>query len=119
MTTRANAFLLIAIAGLIGQVALFGAFLADEGLDFGAMGDQMFESTMAALALADLVVCVVAYLVWMPREARRVGIERWWPYAAAVLGGLCFAFPLFLAARERKSGLRGAPASEPTEESRR
>jgi hypothetical protein len=100
-TTRSNTFLAIAILGLVGQLALFGAFLADEGLDFAEMGDQMFESTMAAVALADLAGCFVAYLVWMPREAARVGLTRWWPYAVASLGGLCFAFPLFLAARER------------------
>jgi hypothetical protein len=99
---RAGAFLALAMVGLLGQVALFGAFLADKGLDPGEFGDQIFASTIAALGFADLVACVVVFLFWMPREAARVGIRRWWPFALATLGGLCFAFPLFLHHREKR-----------------
>ena len=99
---RAVAFLALAIAGLIGQVTLFGVFLAEHGLDAGEFADQMFSSTIAALALADLMACAVVFLVWLPREAARVGIHRWWPFALAAFGGLCFAFPLFLSFRERR-----------------
>jgi hypothetical protein len=99
---RALAFLGLAIAGLLGQLALVGVFLADHGLDAGEFADQMFSSTIAALALADLMTCAVVFLVWLPREAARVGILRWWPFALATLGGLCFAFPLFLYFRERR-----------------
>jgi hypothetical protein len=100
---RALAFLVLAIAGLLGQIALFGVFVADEGLDLGAMADQLFASTIAALTFADLIACLVIFLAWMPREARRHGL-RWWPYALATLGGLCFGFGLFLYARERRKG---------------
>jgi len=99
---RALAFLGLAIAGLIGQLVLFGVFLADNGLDLGEFADQIFASTIAAMAFADLTMCAVVYLAWMPREAGRVGIRRWWPFALATLGGLCFAFPLFLYFRERR-----------------
>jgi hypothetical protein len=99
---RALAFLVLAVAGLLGQLALFGAFVADQGLDFGEFADQMLGSTIAALTLADLLVCAVVFLVWLPREAARVGIRNWWPFALATLGGLCFAFPLFLHFRERR-----------------
>jgi hypothetical protein len=98
---RALGFLVLAILGLLGQLALFGVFLADEGLDPGEFGDQIFASTIAALAFADLMASAVVFLVWMPREAARAGIRRWWPYALATLGGLCFAFPLFLHSREK------------------
>jgi hypothetical protein len=94
-------FLFLAIAGLLGQAALLGAFLASEGLDPGKFADQLFPSTVAALSFADLVACFAVFLVWMPREAARAGIRRWWPFALATLGGLCFAFPLFLCFRER------------------
>ena len=99
---RALAFLALAIAGLLGQLALFGVFLADEGLNPGEFGDQIFSSTVAALSFADLVMCAVVFLAWMPREAARVGIRRWWVFALATLGGLCFALPLFLYSRERR-----------------
>jgi hypothetical protein len=114
---RALAFLALAIAGLLGQLALFGAFLADHGLDAGEFADQMFSSTIAALALADLMACAVVFLVWLPREAARVGIQRWWPFALAAFGGLCFAFPLFLYFRERKwvEGVTRAQRQQPSE----
>lgn len=99
---RALTFLALAIAGLLGQLVIFGIFLADHGLDAGELGDQMFSSTIAALTFADLAACAVVYLAWLPREAARVGIRRWWPFAVATLGGLCFAFPLFLYFRERR-----------------
>jgi hypothetical protein len=37
-------------------------------------------------------------------------VDPWWPYAVAVVGGLCFALPLFLAARERAREGSPAPA---------
>jgi hypothetical protein len=99
---RALAFLALAIVGLLGQLALVGVFLADEGLNPGEFGDQIFSSTVAALTFADLMTCAVVFLAWMPREAARVGIRRWWVFALATLGGLCFALPLFLYSRERR-----------------
>jgi hypothetical protein len=114
---RALAFLALAIAGLLGQLALFGVFLADHGLDPGEFADPMLSSTIAALTFADLMACAVVFLVWLPREAARVGIRRWWPFALATLGGLCFAFPLFLYSRERRriAGVARAQRHEPSE----
>jgi hypothetical protein len=112
MPMRALAYLGLAIGGLVGQLALFGAFLADEGLDPGEFADQIFSSTIAALAFADLMTCAVVFFAWLPKEAARAGIRRWWPFALAGLGGLCFAFPLFLYARERRR-IEGAPRAQP------
>jgi len=114
---RGLAFLALAIAGLIGQLAIFGVFLADNGLDPGEMTDQMFSSTIAALTFADLIACAVVFLAWLPQEAARVGIRRWWPFALATLGGLCFAFPLFLYFRERRriEGAARARRQQPSE----
>jgi hypothetical protein len=99
---RALAFLALAIVGLLGQLALVGVFVADEGLNLGEFGDQIFSSTVAALTFADLMTCAVVFLAWLPREAARVGIRRWWVFVLAALGGLCFALPLFLYSRERR-----------------
>jgi len=106
---RAPLFLALALLGLALQLAVVGVFLSQEGLDVGEIGSQMVETTMAVLAITDLGLTAIAFLVWLPGEARRAGIERWWPYAVAVLGGVCFALPLFLAARERER--EGAPAA--------
>ena len=97
-------YLVLAIAGLIAQLVVLGVFVAEHGLDFAEMGDQLFASTIAVVTLVDLAFCAIVYLAWMPREARRAGIERWWPFAVATFGGVCFAFPLFLHVRERNRG---------------
>lgn len=99
--SRAQLYLVLAALGLASQVAITGVFLADSGFDLAEMGDQMVETTMAVLVLADLLLSGIVYLLWMSAEARRAGIEKRWPYAVAVAGGLCFALPLFLWARER------------------
>jgi drug/metabolite transporter (DMT)-like permease len=109
---RALAFLGLAIAGLLGQLTLFGIFLADNGFDPGEFGDQIFSSTIAALTFADLMTCAVVFFAWFPREATRAGIRRWWPFALAGLGGLCFAMPLFLYFRERRR-IEGAARAQP------
>ena len=110
---RALAFLALAVASLIGQYALVGAFLVDNGLDLAEVGDQVFSSTIAALTFTDLMACTVIFYVWMPREAARTGIQRWWMFAVAgVFGGLCFAFGLFLYFRER-SRIEGAARARP------
>jgi drug/metabolite transporter (DMT)-like permease len=109
---RALAFLALAIAGLLGQLALFGVFLADNGLDPGEITDQIFSSTIAALTFADLVTCAVIFFAWLPREAARLGTRRWWPFALAGLGGLCFAMGLFLYFRERRR-IEGATRAQP------
>jgi hypothetical protein len=109
---RALAFLALAVAGLLGQLALFGVFLADNGLDPGEFADQIFSSTIAALTFADLMMCAVVFLAWLPPEAARVGVRRWWLFALAALGGLCFALPLFLYIRERRR-IGGATRAQP------
>jgi hypothetical protein len=86
-------YLVLAIIGLVAQLVVLGVLVADGGFDFG--------ETVAVLSAVDLAFCAIVYLAWMPREARRSGIRSWWPFALATLGGLCFAYPLFLHTRER------------------
>ena len=97
-------YLVLAVTGLVAQLIVVGVFVAEHGLDFAEMGDQIFASAIAVLTFVDLAFCAVVYLLWMPREARRAGIRRWWPFAVATFGGVCFAFPLFLHARDRRRG---------------
>ena len=110
--SRGLMFLVLALVGLAAQLAVLVVFLADRGLDFGELGDQAVKTTIAVLTLTDLLFTAVIVLVWIPAEAARVGIERWWPYALAALGGVCFALPLFLSARERRLGEAGARAPQ-------
>jgi len=99
--SRAALYIALALLGLAIQIAIFVVFLSESGLDLGEFGDQAVATTIAVMALADLALTALVYLLWLPGEARRAGIDPWWPYAVAVAGGLCFALPLFLWARER------------------
>jgi hypothetical protein len=94
-------FLALAVLGLAVQGAVFGIFLAEEGLDLSELAAQATDNPMAVLALTDIILTGLAFLVWLPGEARKAGIERPWRYALATMGGVCFALPLFLSARER------------------
>ena len=105
--SRAPLFLALAALGLAVQLAVFGIFLGEHGLDLGEFGEQAVDTTIAVLALTDLLLTGTVVLLWMPGEAARVGIQKWWPFALAAAGGVCFALPLFLWARERAH--RAAP----------
>ena len=72
-SARALAFLALAIVGLLGQLVLFGAFLADKGLDLGGFADRIFSSTIAALTFADLTMCALVFPAWL--RVRRQGRE--------------------------------------------
>jgi len=100
--SRASLYLAMALLGFAVQVAVFVVFLGESGLDFAEFGEQAVDTTIAVLALTDLLLTGTVVLLWMPREAARVGIEKWWPFALAATGGVCFALPLFLWARERR-----------------
>jgi hypothetical protein len=100
MGGRARYYFVLAGIGLLGQLGITIAFLADEGLDLAEFADQAVATTIAVLALADLVMCGVVFVAWSRAEARRVGMDPWWPFAVALAGGVCFAFPLFLGYRE-------------------
>jgi hypothetical protein len=107
--SRAPVYLALALLGLALQLVIFAIFLGEHGLDLGEMGEQAVDTTIAVLALADLLLTATVVLLWMPAEARRVGIDSWWRFALAAAGGVCFALPLFLWARERR--LEGRPAA--------
>lgn len=108
MRARAPLYLGLALVGLAVQLAIFAIFLGEQGLDLGELGEQAVDTTIAVLALTDLLLTAIVVLLWMPGEAARVGIQRWWPFALAAAGGVCFALPLFLWARERRLGAQVA-----------
>lgn len=66
--------------------------------------DVLFDSNPANKFLTvDIFFFVLAANVWMVIESRRIGIKYVWGYiAVGVFIAISFAFPLFLAARERQ-----------------
>jgi hypothetical protein len=110
---RRSLYLALAVLGAIAPVVLFGVFFAQEGFDLGEMVDQIFGSPASAAVMADVSIASIAFWVWLFREAPRIGVSAW-PYVAGnLLVGLCFALPLFLYVREKRTS--GAPsASSPS-----
>jgi uncharacterized protein DUF2834 len=100
---RATLYLVLAVIGAIVPTVIFGIFLADHGLDFGELNEQLFENPAAAAITADVSLSSIVFWIWMSTEAPRVGIRTWWPFVIGNLFiGLCFALPLFLYFRERR-----------------
>jgi hypothetical protein len=100
--------------GLFGLLALAGAaltwyfnikFMLDEGgaFNLATFIRQGFANPAAASLASDVSVAAVAFLVWLPFEARRLVMRRWWVYAIlTVTVAFAFAFPLFLLMREHR-----------------
>jgi len=62
-----------------------------------------FANPAAASLASDVTIAAAAFLCWLPFEARRLSMRRWWLYAVlTVTVAFAFAFPLFLLMRERR-----------------
>lgn len=63
---------------------------------------ELFVNLTSTSFALDLAAAVIVALVWMTREARRVGIARAWIFSVlTMLFGIGGTLPLFLYVRER------------------
>src|SRR5687767_2804402 len=70
---------------------------------------ELFANLTSTAFALDLMAVVVTALIWMTREAHRVGVGRAWRFwVLTLLFGLGGTLPLFLYMRERRLGT--APA---------
>lgn len=102
---RQVVYALLAVAGLIATGYFNLQFIGQRGgfnlVDFIAAG---FANPAAASISCDITVAFLAFLVWLPGEARRSGVRHWWLYAVVGLTvAFAVALPLFLLVRERKT----------------
>jgi len=102
---RQIVYALLAVAGLIATGYFNLQFIGQRGgfklVDFVAGG---FANPAAASISCDITVAFLAFLVWLPGEARRSGVRHWWLYAVVGLTvAFAVALPLFLLVRERKT----------------
>ena len=96
---RAIAYLVLAVAGLIGTWT-FNVLTVLEHRDF--IGDWVGSGPAVTSLTIDILVAAVAAAVFMVAESRRIGMRRVWIYIVLMpLVAFAFAFPLFLAMRER------------------
>ena len=96
---------LLAVAGAVCTWYFNIQFSIEEGgtfslAEFVRLG---FSNPAAASLSSDVTVAALTCLLWLPFEARRLSMRRWWIYAVlTVTVAFAFAFPLFLLMRERR-----------------
>lgn len=98
-TPRALLYLALAVIGLIGTWA-YNVTAIIERRDF--LGDWFGGGPSVSSLTTDLLVVAIAAVIFMIVEGRRLRMKRVWLIVlTAPVIALAFAFPLFLALRER------------------
>lgn len=107
LSFRQGLYAALAVAGLIGTWFFNLQFMADAGGAFSVVEFVRggYANPAAASLTNDLLVALLAFLVWSFAEARRLGMRHWWVYVVVTFGvAFAVAFPLFLLVRERRLG---------------
>lgn len=115
-TPLALVYFFLAVAGLIGTW-WFNAIAIVQMSDF--IGDLVTSGPAVSSITIDLLVIAIAGAVFIIIEARRIGMRRGWLYV--VISGVtafAFAFPLFLAMRQRHLTGLGRAGAEPSTDGR-
>lgn len=101
-----NVYAFLAIVGFITPNILVGIESFETGnillwLDPAATMNGMFGNRIAAAFVLDLLCVVLAALIWMYFESKRLGMKSYWMYVVlTLLFGLAGPLPLFLYKRE-------------------
>lgn len=102
-----NIYALLAVVGFITPNILVFQESVETGnvllwLDPTATMNGMFANRIGSAFILDLIGVVLAALVWMFAESKRLGIRNYWLYVALTfLFGLAGTLPLFLYQREK------------------
>jgi hypothetical protein len=96
-------YLVAAIVGALVPLFFFGQHFASVGF---APLDLLLGATATPAStafVADLLISALVALVFIARDARPLGIERWWLVLIATCGvGLSLGLPLYLYWRETR-----------------
>ena len=101
-----NLYAFLAIVGFIAPNILVGIESFETGnillwLDPAATLNGMFGNRISAAFILDLLAVVLAALIWMYMESRRLGMKSYWMYVVlTLLFGLAGPLPLFFYKRE-------------------
>ena len=98
-------YVFLALAGLVGTWAQALGYL-DAGFLAGNIQfwKEVFVTPASTFIVVDIFVLSAALFVWMFADGRRLGIGGawlWGYFLGSVLIGISFAFPLFMAHRQR------------------
>lgn len=117
--TLCGAYYAIALVALIGTWRQNIAFMQElrvspvEG--FLAFFQALLVNRASLSITVDILLFMLAAVIWMVLEARRLGIRHVWLYVVfAMTIAISVTFPLFLAARERRLAEHDAASTEPT-----
>ena len=105
-----NLYLLLAIIGFITPNILVVVESWETGnlllwLDPQATMQGMFGNRIAAAFVIDLLFVVLAALIWMYSESKKLGMKNYWVYVVlTLLFGLAGPLPLFLHNRQKYTG---------------
>ena len=102
-----NLYIFLAIAGFIAPNILVFYESVETGnillwLDPLATMNGMFGNRIAAAFVTDLLFVVLAALIWIVVESKKLGMKNSWVYVVlTLLFGLAGSLPLFLYQREK------------------
>ena len=105
ITGRQKCYALLSLIGLVLTWYFNIQFMRQsEGLfDLSAFMQGAFANPASSSLSTDLTIAVIAFVIWMVSEAKRLEMKNWWVYIALTFGvAFAFAFPVFLYVREGK-----------------
>jgi hypothetical protein len=99
-TTLVFVYLALAVVGLIGTLT-WNVQAVLEARNF--IGDWTMSGPAVSSLTTDLLIAAIAGSILIIVEARRIGMRGGWLYVLlGLITAFAFAFPLFLALRERR-----------------
>ena len=114
-TTLVFVYLALAVVGLIGTLT-WNVQAVLEARNF--IGDWTMSGPAVSSLTTDLLIAAIAGSILIIVEARRIGMRGGWLYVLlGLITAFAFAFPLFLALRERRlvrARATARPNTQPT-----
>jgi hypothetical protein len=100
-----HTYLLLCFAGIIVPYWQFVPWVAEHGLQFRLLIQELFANRISAFFGMDVFLSAITLLIFVRSEGRALkGILRWLPLLAVLTVGVSLALPLFLFLRERAVG---------------
>jgi hypothetical protein len=98
---KKNIYLFLTVLGLIFPYYFIFQFYITENTPTLSAIMNLFATNMSAAFNVDLLMSVLASLIFMFFEGKRINMKNWWLFLPATLIGLSFSLPLFFYFREK------------------
>jgi hypothetical protein len=106
-SNRATLFFVLAAIGLVlPWIYNVQYFAAGGSVMPGPFFSAAFANALTTAITLDVYIAAIVFSLWAFAESQRLSLKRPWLYVVLTFFiGLSFAFPLFLAMRERAQNL--------------